>query len=149
MYVWLDLQKTGYGFGNGSLRSLAVLVLRPAEPSPLASLPSFGTELRMGALIIFVHNRRGSSSPSVVATGTVLDLLHLLRLGMGRAQSDIAFFTPTTVLSRWRLRRSWTGTWRRRRGECSQLPKAQVVLALGLVLYGGGLFISVYTTKPV
>ncbi len=40
MYVWLDLQETGYGFGNGSLRSLAVLVLQPAEPSPLASSPS-------------------------------------------------------------------------------------------------------------
>jgi hypothetical protein len=40
MYVWLDLQKTGYGFGNGSLLSLAVLVLRPVEPSTLASLPS-------------------------------------------------------------------------------------------------------------
>ncbi len=32
----------------------------------------------------------------MVATGSVLDLLHLLRLGMGRAQSGIAFFTPTT-----------------------------------------------------
>jgi hypothetical protein len=40
MYVWLDLQKTGYGFGNGSLRSLAILVLRPVEPSPPASSPS-------------------------------------------------------------------------------------------------------------
>ncbi len=39
----MDLQKTGYGFGKGSLRSLAVLVLRPAEPSPLVSLPSVGT----------------------------------------------------------------------------------------------------------
>ncbi len=39
----MDLQKTGYGFGNGSLRSLVVLVLLPAEPSPLASLPSVGT----------------------------------------------------------------------------------------------------------
>jgi hypothetical protein len=103
----------------------------------------------MGALVIFVRYRRGSSSPSVVATGTLLDLLHLLRLGMGRAQSDIAFFTPTTVSSWWRLRRCWTGTWRQRRGEWSQLPKAEVVLAVGLVLYGGGLFISIYTTKPV
>ncbi len=57
-----------------------------------------------GALVIFVHNRRGSSSPSVVATGTVLDLLHLLRLGMGRAQGVLAFFTPTMVSSQWRLR---------------------------------------------
>jgi hypothetical protein len=87
-------------------------------------------------------NRRGSSSPSVVATCTVLDLLHMLRLGMGRAQSDIAFFTPTTVSSPWRLRRCWTGMSRWRRGEWSQLPKAEVVLAVGLVLYGGGLFIA-------
>ncbi len=84
-------------------------------------------------------NRRGSSSPSVVATGTVLGLLHMR---MGRAQSAIAFFTPTTVSSRWRLRRCWTGIWRRRRGEWSQLPKAEVVLAVGLVLYSGGLFIA-------
>jgi hypothetical protein len=31
----------------------------------------------------------------------------------------------------------WTGTWRWWRGEWSQLPKAEVVLAVGLVLYGG------------
>jgi hypothetical protein len=120
---------------------------RSLRPLPHCHLS--GLRLRMGALVIFVHNRRGSSSPSVVATGTVLDLLHLLRLGMGRAQSDIAFFTPTTVSSWWQLRRCWTGTWRRRRGEWSQLPKAEVVLAVSLVLYGGGLFISIYTTKPV
>jgi hypothetical protein len=58
----------------------------------------------------FVRYRRGSSSPSVVAVGSVIDLPHLLRLGMGRAQSEIAFFTPTTVSSRWRLRRWMTGT---------------------------------------
>ncbi len=87
-------------------------------------------------------NRRGSSSPSVVATGTLLDLLHMLCLGMGRAHSDIAFFTPTTDSSRWRLRRCWTGIWRWRRGEWSQLPKAGVVLAVGPVLYGGGRFIA-------
>jgi hypothetical protein len=39
----------------------------------------------------FVRYRRGSSSPSVVAAGSVSDLLHLLRLGMGRAQGEIAF----------------------------------------------------------
>jgi hypothetical protein len=58
----------------------------------------------------FVRYRRGSSSPSVVASGSVLDLPHLLRLGMGRAQSEIAFFTPITVSSRWRLRRCMTDT---------------------------------------
>ncbi len=52
MYVWLDLQRMGYGFGNGSLRSLAVLVLRPTEPSPLASLPLVGTAASAGTLII-------------------------------------------------------------------------------------------------
>ncbi len=91
----------------------------------------------------------GSSSPSVVSTGTVLDLPHLLRLGMGRAQSGIAFFTPTTVSSRWQLRRCWTGTMATAARRWSQLPKAEVVLAVGLVLYGGGLFISLFTTKPV
>jgi hypothetical protein len=111
MYVWLDLQRTGYGFGNSSLRSLAVLVLQPAEPSPLASSPSAQAAASDGGgARHLVLNRRGSSLPSVVATGTVLDLPQLLRLGMGRAQSDIAFFTPTTVSSWWRLRRCWTGT---------------------------------------
>jgi hypothetical protein len=110
MYVWLDLQRTDYGFGNGSLRSLTVLVLQPAEPSPLASSPSARAAASDGGARHLIHNRRGSSSPSVVATGLVLDLPQLLRLGMGRAQSDIAFFTPTTVLSRWRLRQCWTGT---------------------------------------
>jgi hypothetical protein len=55
MYVWLDLQRMGYGFGNGSLRSLAVLVLRPTEPSPLASLRPAELRLRMAALVIFVQ----------------------------------------------------------------------------------------------
>jgi hypothetical protein len=106
---------------------------------PLPHCHRSGLRLRMGRSSSS-SNRRGSSSPSVVATGTELDLLHLLRLGMGRAQSNIAFFTPTTVSSRWRLRRCWTGTWRWRRGKWSQLPKGEVVLAIGLVLYGGGLF---------
>jgi hypothetical protein len=76
---------------------------------PLPHCRWSGLQLRMGALIIFVRYRRGSSSPSVVATGSVLDLPHLLRLGMGRAQSEIAFFTPTTVSSQWQLRRCRTG----------------------------------------
>jgi hypothetical protein len=53
----------------------------------------------------------------------------------------IAFFTPTTASSRWRLRR-WTARWRQRRGEWSQLPKVEVVLAVSLVLHGGGIFIA-------
>jgi hypothetical protein len=45
----LDLQKTGYGFGYGSLWSLPVLLLRPAEPSPFA-LPFFRLIGLMGRL---------------------------------------------------------------------------------------------------
>ncbi len=63
LYVWLDLQKTGYGFGYGSLWSLAILLLRPAEPSPFA-LPYCRLIGLVGALVNIVHNiRRGSSSP--------------------------------------------------------------------------------------
>jgi hypothetical protein len=58
----------------------------------------------------------------------------------------IAFFTPTTASSRWRLRR-WTARWRQRRGEWSQLPKAEVVLAVSLVLYGRWLLHRLYTTE--
>ncbi len=32
--------------------------------------------------------------------------------------------------------------WQQRRGEWSQLPKAEVDLAVSLVLYGGGIFIA-------
>jgi hypothetical protein len=34
-------------------------------------------------------------------------------------------------------------------GEWLQLPKAEVVLAVSLVLYGSGFFLSLYTTKLV
>jgi hypothetical protein len=93
--------------------------------------------------------QRGSSSPSVVATGSVLDLPQLLRLGMGRAQSDIAFSPQLRFRPGGGCAGVEPARWRWRRGERSQLPKAGVVLAVGLVLYGGGLFISLYTTKPV
>ena len=111
---------------------------RSLRPLPHSGRPNCGFGWRRSSSS---SNRRGSSSPSVVATGTLLDLLHMLRLGMGRAQSGIAF-SPTTVSSRWRLRRCWTGIWRWRRGGWSQLPKAEVVLAVGPVLYGGGRIIA-------
>ena len=74
---------------------------------------------------------------------------HIIRLasyatpGYGESPEQYSvFFTPTTVSSRWRLRRCWTGIWRWRRGEWSQLPKTEVVLAVGPVLYGGGRIIA-------
>ncbi len=97
----------------------------------------------------FVRYRRGSSSPSVVAAGSVLDLPHLLRLGMGRAQSEIAFSPQLRFRPDGGCAGEGPARWRRRRGERSQLPKTEVVLAVGLVLYGGGLFISSYTTQTV
>jgi hypothetical protein len=64
MYAWLDLQRVSYGFDYGSLRSLAGLVLCPAEPLPFASSLPVGTSASNMALSIIVHNiRRGSSSP--------------------------------------------------------------------------------------
>jgi hypothetical protein len=51
---------TSYGFGYGSLRSPAMLVLRLAEPSPFALTSSVGTPASDGALVNIVHNiRRG------------------------------------------------------------------------------------------
>ncbi len=53
----------GHGFGYGPLRSLAVLLPRPADPSPFA-LPYLSAHRLGGALVNIVHNiRRGSSSP--------------------------------------------------------------------------------------
>jgi hypothetical protein len=62
----------GYGFGNGSLRSLAELVLRPVEPSPLASLPSVGTaasdggarhlHLKQEGVVFAISGRHGHST---------------------------------------------------------------------------------------
>jgi hypothetical protein len=94
MYVWLDPQRTSYGFGYGSLWSPAILVHRPAEPSPFASSSLVGTSASDWVLVTIVHNiRKGSSSPPSGRHGrsltTVLDLPQLLR----RAQSAIAF-TP-------------------------------------------------------
>ena len=76
---------------------------------PLPHCRWSGLRLWLEALIIRPL-QEGVVPPSVVAVGSVIDLPHLLRLGMGRAQSEIAFFTPTTVSSRWRLRRWMTGT---------------------------------------
>jgi hypothetical protein len=55
----LDLKETSYGFGYGSLWSLARLTPRPGESSPFASSSDrdFGPRL---ALVLNVHNiRRG------------------------------------------------------------------------------------------
>ncbi len=56
LYVWLDLQRMGYGFGYGfgygSLWSLAVLVHCPAEPSPFILKSSVGTSASDRALVI-------------------------------------------------------------------------------------------------
>ncbi len=60
MYTWLDPQRNCYGFGYGGPWSLAVLILRPAEPSPLAVPSSVGASASDGALVIIVYNiRRG------------------------------------------------------------------------------------------
>jgi hypothetical protein len=58
VYAWLDLQETSYGFGYGSLRSLAGLVLRPAESSPFASSSPVGTSASDVALVISILNIR-------------------------------------------------------------------------------------------
>jgi hypothetical protein len=44
-----------YGSGYGSLRSLAVLALRPTEPTPLVSSSLVGTSAWVGALANIVH----------------------------------------------------------------------------------------------
>jgi hypothetical protein len=105
--TWLDPQRMRYG----SLRSLAVLVLRLTEPTPLVS-SSVGTSAWVRALANIVHNiRRGSSLPPSGRHGRNLttepDLPQLLRLGMGEPRA-YSIFTPTTVSSRWWLRRCWT-----------------------------------------
>jgi hypothetical protein len=71
VYTWLDPQRTRYGFGYGSPWSLAVLILRPAEPSPFDVSSSVGTLASDGALVIIVHNirRGGRLRRQVVAMG--------------------------------------------------------------------------------
>jgi hypothetical protein len=57
----------GYGFGYGPLRSLAVLLLRPAEPSSLA-LPYLSAHRLGGAFVSTVYNiREGRLRHQVVA----------------------------------------------------------------------------------
>jgi hypothetical protein len=120
------------------------LVRRSLCPSPHRHRS--GRRLRMGVLVIFVHNRRGSSSPSSGRHGcslkTALDLPHLLRLGMGRAQSGIVFSPQLRFCPSGSCAGVGPARWRRRRGEWSQLPKAEFVLAVSLVLYGGGFFLD-------
>ncbi len=68
----------------------------------------------MGALANIVHNiRRGSSSPPSGRPGRSLITetdLPLCCAWVWGGLERIAFFTPTTASSRWRLRRCWTGT---------------------------------------
>ncbi len=59
----------GYGFGYGPLRSLAVLLLRPAEPSPFA-LPYLSAHQLDGALVnIVTTSGEGRLRHQVVAMG--------------------------------------------------------------------------------
>ncbi len=144
VYTWLDPQRMRYGSGYGSLRSLAILVLRLTEPTPLVSSSSVGTSAWVRALANIVHNiRRGSSSPPSGRHGCSLttepDLPQLLRLGMGGPRA-YSIFTPTTASSWWRLRRCWTrnggdsgeasgSNFRRRR---SSLPSVSSFTAVAL-----------------
>jgi hypothetical protein len=111
-----------------------------------------GRRLEMGALVNIVHNiRRGSSSPPSGRHGcsstTEPDLPHLLRLGMG-GPTALQHFHPNygfvPVAATPVLDQAW---WRQRRCEWSQLPKAEVVLAVSLVLYGSGFFSAVTQHK--
>ncbi len=147
VYTWLDPQRMRYGSGYGSLRSLAVLALRLMEPTPLVLSSSVVTSAWVGTLANIVLNiRRGSSSPSSGRPGRSLTtkpyLPQLLRLGMGGPRA-YSIFSPQLRL---RPGGGYAGVgparWRQRRGEWLQLPKADVVLAVSLGLYGGGFFIA-------
>jgi hypothetical protein len=88
MYAWLDLQRMNNGFGYGSLRSLAGLILLPAEPSPFASSSSVGALASYVALVIIVYNiRRGSSSPPSGCHGRSLTLLR-----RAKDENDFKYF---------------------------------------------------------
>ena len=93
MYVWLDLQRMGYGFGNGSLWSLAVLVLRPTEPSPLASLRPAELRLRMAALDIFVQ-QEGVVLAISGRHGHIIRLASYATPGYGESPERYSVFLP-------------------------------------------------------
>jgi hypothetical protein len=146
VYIWLDPQRMCYGSGYGSLRSMAVLALRLTEPTPLVSSSSVGMSAWVGALANIVHNiRRGSSSPPSGRHGrsltTAPDLPQLLRLGM-KGLERIAFSPQLQLRPGGGYAGFGPARWRQRRGEWSQLPKAEVILAVSLVLCGGGFFIA-------
>jgi hypothetical protein len=140
-----------YGSGYGSLRSLAILALRLTEPTPLVSSSSVGTSAWVGALANIVHNiRRGSSSPPSGHHGRSLtteqDLPQCCAWVWGGLERTA--FSPQLRL---RPGGGYAGVgparWQQRRGEWSQLPKAEVVLAVSLVLYGGSSSLAVTQHK--
>jgi hypothetical protein len=141
MYVWLDLQKTGYGFGNGSLRSLAVLVLRPAEPTPFALSSSVGIWPRMGrSSSSSTTSGEGRPGHQVVGTGVAYISTRPASFaapGYGEGPERYSNYAPTTASSQCRPVRS-LARWRRRRGGWSQLLKAEVVLVDSLAQNGAG-----------
>ncbi len=109
LYVWLDLQKTGYGFGYGSLWSLAILVHRPAEPSPFALKSS-----------VRIRPWKGRSSTSSTTSGegdrlrcqvVAMGVANIITRpvsraapGYGEGPERYSHYAPTTASSQWRLR---------------------------------------------
>ncbi len=113
---------------------------------PLPHCRWSGLRLRMGALIIrplqegvvfAISGRRGLST-RLASSATP---------GYGESPERNSIFPQLRFLPDDGCAGVGPARWRRRRGEWSQLPKTEVVLAVGLVLYGGGFFISLYTTK--
>jgi hypothetical protein len=143
VYTWLDPQRMRYGCGYGSLRSLAVLALHLTKPTPLASSSSVGTSAWVGALTNIVHNiRRGSSSLPSGRLGRSLTTEPDLSQWVGGGLEHIAFSPQLRLRPGGGYAGVGPARWRQRRGKWSQLPKAEVVLAVSLVLYGGGIFIA-------
>jgi hypothetical protein len=114
MYVWLDLQNTGYGFGNGSLRSLAVLVLRPAEPTPFALSSSVAIWPRMGrSSSSSTTSGEGRLRHQVVGTGVAYISTRPASVaapGYGVGPERYCNFASTTASSQCRLRQWEPGT---------------------------------------
>jgi hypothetical protein len=98
-----------YGFGYGSLRSPAKLILRLAEPSPFVLSSSVGTLPSDGALVIIVQNirRGGRLRHQVVAMGvanTSTRPVSLAAPGYGEGPEHYSNYVPTMASSQWQLR---------------------------------------------
>jgi hypothetical protein len=114
LYAWLDPQETSYGFGYGSLRSLAMLVPCLAEPTPFALsslVETPATDERSSTSSTTSGEGRLSHQVVVIGGANIsTSLASFAAPGYGEGPERYSHYAPTSASSQWRLRQKESGT---------------------------------------